>query len=85
MPSAWPGSEDVYKRQNYSRARILLPFSTAFAEDRKMNASDVMVRDVVTIGPDDEISTAVRLLADHDVSALPVVDADGYVLSLIHI
>jgi len=27
-----------------------------------MNASDVMVRDVVTIGPDDEISTAVRLL-----------------------
>jgi len=49
--------------------RILLPFSTAFAEDRKMNASDVMVRDVVTIRPDDEISTAVRLLADHDISA----------------
>jgi len=44
---------------------FLLPFSTAFAEDRKMNASDVMVRDVVTIRPDDEISTAVRLLADH--------------------
>jgi len=63
--------------------RILLPFSKAFAEDRKMNASDVMVRDVVTIGPDDEISTAVRLLADHDISALPVVDAIVYVLGVL--
>ena len=48
-----------------------------------MNASDVMVRDVVTIRPDDEISTAVRLLADHDISALPVVDANGYVLGVL--
>jgi CBS domain-containing protein len=42
-----------------------------------MNASDVMVRDVITVGPDDDVSTAVRLLVDHDISALPVVDVDG--------
>jgi CBS domain-containing protein len=48
-----------------------------------MNASDVMVRDVVTIGPEDEISTAVRLLVDHDISALPVVDADRHVLGIL--
>ncbi len=48
-----------------------------------MNASDVMVRDVVTIGPDDEISTAVRLLVDHDVSALPVVDAGRHVIGIL--
>jgi len=48
-----------------------------------MNASDVMVRDVVTIGPDDDISTAVRLLTDHDISALPVVDGNGHVLGIL--
>ncbi|ACK49997.1 CBS domain containing membrane protein [Methylocella silvestris BL2] len=48
-----------------------------------MNASDVMVRDVVTVGPDDEIAAAVRLLVDHDVSALPVVDADGRVVGVL--
>jgi CBS domain-containing protein len=42
-----------------------------------------MVRDVVTIGPDDDISTAVRLLTDHDISALPVVDGNGHVLGIL--
>ena len=35
-----------------------------------MKAVDVMVRDVVTVKPDDEVADAVRLLAEHDVSAL---------------
>jgi CBS domain-containing protein len=39
-----------------------------------MNASDVMVHEVVTIGPDEPVSKAVQLLVDHDISALPVVD-----------
>ncbi len=48
-----------------------------------MNASDVMVHNVVTIGPDDDIATAVRLLVDHDISALPVVDAAGRVVGVL--
>ncbi len=48
-----------------------------------MDASDVMVRKVVTIGPDDDVAAAVRLLVDHDISALPVVDAENHVLGVL--
>ena len=36
-----------------------------------MKALDVMVRSVVTVKPDDPVAEAMRLLAEHDVSALP--------------
>jgi len=42
-----------------------------------MKAIDIMVRDVVTVTPDDSVSHAVELLAKHDISALPVVDGEG--------
>lgn len=48
-----------------------------------MKAVDVMVRDVVTVKPDDEVAEAVRLLAEHDVSALPVVDDHDNVVGII--
>lgn len=48
-----------------------------------MNASDVMVHDVVTVGPDDEVSEAVKLLVDHDISALPVVDQERRVIGIL--
>lgn len=48
-----------------------------------MRAIDVMVRDVIAVTPDTDISEAVRLLADHDVSALPVVGADGHLVGLL--
>jgi CBS domain-containing protein len=48
-----------------------------------MKAMDVMVRDVITVNPDDNVSEAVRLLADYDVSALPVVDDDENVVGII--
>jgi CBS domain-containing protein len=44
---------------------------------------DVMVRDVITVKPDDEVAEAVQLLAEHDVSALPVVDDDENVVGVI--
>ena len=40
-----------------------------------MRAIDVMVRDVATVHPDTDVAEAVKLLAEHDASALPVVDA----------
>lgn len=48
-----------------------------------MNASDVMVREVVTARPEDDVATAVRSLVDHDVSALPVVDEDRRVVGVL--
>ena len=48
-----------------------------------MKAMDVMVRDVVTVSPDDDVAEAVRLLADYDVSALPVIDDDENVVGII--
>ena len=47
-----------------------------------MNAGDVMVRDVVTVGPDTGVDAAVRLLAEHDISALPVID-DGALIGIL--
>ncbi len=48
-----------------------------------MKALDVMVRDVVTVKPQDSVAKAVELLAEHDVSALPVVDDDDNVVGVI--
>jgi len=48
-----------------------------------MKARDVMVKDVITVGPDDEVARAARLLADHDISALPVVDADRRIMGIL--
>ena len=48
-----------------------------------MKASDVMVRDVITIGPDDDVSQAAKMLADHDISALPVVDEQRRMLGIL--
>ncbi|WOJ88139.1 CBS domain-containing protein [Methylocapsa polymorpha] len=48
-----------------------------------MNASDVMVHDVVTVGPEDDVSQAAQLLVDHDVSALPVIDGDRRVIGIL--
>jgi CBS domain-containing protein len=48
-----------------------------------MKALDVMVRDVVTVSPQDDIAGVIRLLAEHDISALPVVDGDDHVVGVI--
>ncbi len=42
-----------------------------------MKAMDVMTRDVVSIGPDTSITEAVRLMLQHRISGLPVVDSSG--------
>lgn len=48
-----------------------------------MRAMDVMVRDVVTVHPDTDVADAIKLLAEHDVSALPVIGADGALVGLL--
>jgi CBS domain-containing protein len=48
-----------------------------------MNAADVMVRDVITIGPDTSVAEAAKLMAQNDVSALPVVDDRKQLIGII--
>src|SRR5215470_8741383 len=48
-----------------------------------MRAIDVMVRDVVTVRPDADVADAIKLLTEHDVSALPVVDAAGNLVGVL--
>ncbi|HKP75833.1 MAG TPA: CBS and ACT domain-containing protein [Longimicrobiaceae bacterium] len=45
--------------------------------------SEVMTRDVVTVGPYDTVEDAARLLCRHRIGALPVVDAHGLLLGMI--
>ena len=48
-----------------------------------MRAIDVMVHDVVTVHPDTDVADAINLLAEHDVSALPVVDAERRLVGIL--
>jgi len=48
-----------------------------------MRAIDVMVRDVVAVRPDTDVAEAIKLLAEHDVSALPVVGAGGNLVGVL--
>jgi CBS domain-containing protein len=48
-----------------------------------MLASDVMVRNVATVHPDTDVADAIKLLAEHDVSALPVLDDAGNLVGML--
>ena len=48
-----------------------------------MSASDVMTRNVTSIGRDAPIGDAIRLMLDHRISGLPVVDGSGKVVGML--
>lgn len=48
-----------------------------------MQAKDIMTTSVISVPQDGKIEDAVRLMLDHHVSALPVVDADGALKGLV--
>ncbi|MEM5814216.1 MAG: CBS domain-containing protein [Candidatus Aenigmatarchaeota archaeon] len=48
-----------------------------------IKVADFMKREVVTIGPDDDIYTAARLINMHDVKRLPVVNKNGKLVGII--
>jgi CBS domain-containing protein len=62
---------------------LLLSKPDEWAGEGDMKAIDVMVREVITVKPDDEVAAAIELLAEHDVSALPVVDDSGRVVGVL--
>jgi CBS domain-containing protein len=48
-----------------------------------MNAKDVMTRDVVSIDPDSTVLQAARLMLQHHISGLPVVDGTGKLVGVL--
>lgn len=49
----------------------------------KIKVVDFMKREVVTIGPDEDMYMAARLINKHDVKRLPVVDKKGHLVGII--
>lgn len=48
-----------------------------------MKAADVMVTNVITVGPDAKVSEVARTLLENRISALPVVDASGRLVGIV--
>ena len=48
-----------------------------------MKAEDVMTRAVITIDPDATVLQAARLMLQHHISGLPVVDKDGKLVGVL--
>ena len=52
-------------------------------DPRGMPAREISSRDVVTVGPDSNLSEALELMAGHQVRRLPVVDEDNRLLGVV--
>ena len=48
-----------------------------------MKANDVMTVDVVSVSPDHSVRHAARIMLDHRISGLPVVDDDGRLVGIV--
>jgi CBS domain-containing protein len=48
-----------------------------------VDAASVMTRDVITIGPDATVAEVAGLLGKHEISAVPVCDANGALLGIV--
>ena len=48
-----------------------------------MKAADVMITDVITVQPDDDVADAIALLSEYDISALPVINDDEEIVGVL--
>jgi CBS domain-containing protein len=49
----------------------------------ELTAGDIMDRDPVTVSPRTDVSTLLRVLRDHELPGLPVVDDDGTLVGIV--
>jgi CBS domain-containing protein len=47
------------------------------------NVGDIMERDVVTVGPDDDVESLIRLLREHELPGVPVVGKDQHLVGIV--
>jgi CBS domain-containing protein len=55
----------------------------AEGHDSATPVSEVMTRDLFTVGPDDFVFQAIRLMGDKQVRRVPVIDKDGELKGII--
>ena len=48
-----------------------------------MNVSEIMERDVATVRSDDDVETVVKVMREHELPGIPVVDAENRLLGII--
>jgi CBS-domain-containing membrane protein len=48
-----------------------------------LRAKDIMKRDVITVSPETHVSEAARILLEHHINGLPVVDEEGTLVGII--
>lgn len=48
-----------------------------------LTAADIMTRDVIMVRPEDSVTKVAKLLANHEISAVPVCDEQGQVLGMV--
>lgn len=48
-----------------------------------MLAKDIMTREVITVGPEEKVEKVAKILVEHKISGIPVVDADKHVLGIV--
>ncbi|MGD9329799.1 MAG: CBS domain-containing protein [Desulfobacterales bacterium] len=46
-------------------------------------AKDIMTRNVITVSPDTDITQATKILLEHRINGLPVLDADGKLVGIV--
>jgi CBS domain-containing protein len=47
------------------------------------SVGEIMERDPVTAGPDDDVESVIRLLREHELPGVPVVDGDGRCIGIV--
>ena len=57
--------------------------SKATTTSGPLRARDVMTAKVITVGPDEPARAVARLLLDHGISAVPVIDSDGTPIGMV--
>src|ERR1035441_373203 len=62
---------------------VTVAMSTDIRRPTRLAVSDVMTRDPITVAPDADFKQIERLLAQHHVGGLPVVDAEGRPLGVV--
>lgn len=48
-----------------------------------MLAKDIMTREVITLSQEEKVEKAARILVEHKISGIPVVDSDQHVLGIV--
>ncbi|HTW53816.1 MAG TPA: CBS domain-containing protein [Stellaceae bacterium] len=71
------------KADKRGRAPSASPLDSVIAEEKAMNAADVMTLDPLSVTPHTALVEAARLMLQHRISGLPVTDAKGAVVGVL--